>query len=98
MSVTDFSALGAVDADELRTFALCKAKPCFWTKEIPASAQGQGFAAKWWPIEDSEFYISGVLNDANGNPSRWDFLGLDWGSFKIVHPSLQIQVCLLITR
>jgi len=55
--------------------------PFAFHESIPAPAQGPGLAAKWWPIEDSEFYITAVLNDANGNPSRGDFLGLDWGSF-----------------
>ncbi len=55
--------------------------PFAFHESIPAPAQGPGLAAKWWPIEDSQFYISAVLNDANGNPSRGDFLGLDWGSF-----------------
>ena len=35
---------------------------------------------KWWPIEDSEVYITGVLNDANGNPDDGT-LGMDWDSF-----------------
>ena len=55
--------------------------PFAFHESIPSPAQGPGLAAKWWPIEDSEFYISAVLNDANGNPSRGDTLGLDWGSF-----------------
>jgi hypothetical protein len=55
--------------------------PFAFHESIPAPAQGAGLAAKWWPKEDSEFYISAVLNDANGNPSRGDFLGLDWGTF-----------------
>ncbi len=55
--------------------------PFAFHESIPYPAQGPGLAAKWWPIEDSQFYISAVLNDANGNPSRGDFLGLDWGSF-----------------
>jgi hypothetical protein len=55
--------------------------PFAFHESIPAPAQGPGLAAKWWPKEGSEFYISAVLNDANGNPSRGDPLGLDWGSF-----------------
>lgn len=58
------------------------AAPLAFHESVPAPAQGPGFAAKWWPMEDSEFYITGVVNDANGNPSRGDFLGLDWGSVK----------------
>jgi len=57
------------------------ATPFAFHESIPYPAQGPGLAAKWWPIEDSEFYISAVLNDANGNPGRGDFLGLDFGSF-----------------
>ncbi len=55
--------------------------PFAFHESIPSPAQGPGLAAKWWPIEDSEFYISAVLNDANGNPSRGGVLGLDFGSF-----------------
>jgi hypothetical protein len=55
--------------------------PFAFHESIPSPAQGPGLAAKWWPKEGSEFYISAVLNDANGNPSRGDFLGLDFGSF-----------------
>ncbi len=54
--------------------------PFAFHESIPAPAQGPGFAAKWWPIEDSEFYITGVLNDTNGNPADGT-LGLDWDSF-----------------
>ncbi len=54
--------------------------PFAFHESIPAPAQGPGLAAKWWPIEGSEFYITGVLNDANGNPADGT-LGMDWSSF-----------------
>ena len=57
------------------------ATPFAFHESIPAPAQGPGFAIKWWPIEDSGFYVTGILNDANGNPVSGDFLGMDWGSF-----------------
>ncbi len=57
------------------------ATPLAFHESIPSPAQGPGFAAKWWPIKGSEFYITGVLNDANGNPSDGDFLGINLGSF-----------------
>ena len=58
------------------------ATPFAFHTSIPSPAQGPGFAAKWWPFEDSEFYITAVLNDSNGNPADGDPLGLDWKSFK----------------
>ncbi len=56
------------------------ATPFAFHASIPAPAQGPGFAFKWWPIEDSEFYVTGVLNDVNGNPND-GWAGLDFGSF-----------------
>ena len=57
------------------------ATPFAFHESVPAPAQGPGLAVKWWPIEGSEFYITGVLNDANGNPAD-GWLGMDWSSFK----------------
>ena len=54
--------------------------PFAFHNSIPAPAQGPGLAAKWWPIEDSEFYVAGALNDVNGHPTR-GWAGLDFGSF-----------------
>ncbi len=54
--------------------------PFAFHESMPSPAQGPGFALKWWPIEDSEFYVTGVLNDVNGNPADGT-AGLDWGSF-----------------
>ncbi len=56
------------------------ATPFAFHESIPAPAQGPGMAAKWWPIEDSEFYVTWVLNDANGNPDD-GWAGIDWNSF-----------------
>jgi hypothetical protein len=56
------------------------ATPFAFHETIPFPAQGPGLGAKWWPIEGSEFYISGVLNDINGNPADGT-LGMDWSSF-----------------
>ena len=56
------------------------ATPLAFHESIPSPAQGPGLGVKWWPIEDSELYITGVLNDANGNPDDGT-LGMDWGSF-----------------
>ncbi len=73
-------------ATVLNTFRFKDARTSFTStpfafhESIPAPAQGPGFAAKWWPIEDSEFYAVGVLNDVNGNPNV-GWAGLDWGSF-----------------
>ncbi|MEE8307658.1 MAG: hypothetical protein V3R81_10360, partial [Gammaproteobacteria bacterium] len=44
------------------------ATPFAFHESIPSPAQGPGLGAKWWPIEGSEIYVAGVLNDANGNP------------------------------
>ena len=44
------------------------ATPFAFHESIPAPAQGPGLAAKWWPVKDSEFYITGVLNDATVIP------------------------------
>jgi len=56
------------------------ATPFAFHESIPAPAQGPGFAVKWWPIEDSEFYVTGVLNDVNGNPNNGS-AGIDLNSF-----------------
>jgi len=56
------------------------ATPFAFHESIPAPAQGPGLAFKWWPVKDSEFYVTGVLNDINGNPADGT-LGMDWGSF-----------------
>ncbi len=47
---------------------------------IPSPAQGPGFVVRWWPKEGSELYLTGVLNDVNGNPDD-GWAGLGWGSF-----------------
>ncbi len=56
------------------------ATPFAFHESIPSPAQGPGLGAKWWPIEGSEIYVAGVLNDANGNPDDGP-LGMDWSSF-----------------
>jgi len=55
------------------------ATPFAFHESIPAPAQGPGFAAKWWPIEDSQFYVTFVLNDVNGNPNN-GWAGIDFNS------------------
>ncbi len=56
------------------------ATPFAFHESIPAPAQGPGFAAKWWPIKDSEFYVTAILNDVNGNPNK-GWAGIDFNSF-----------------
>ncbi len=42
--------------------------------QIPVSPPGLGMAFKWWPIEDSELYIVGLISDINASAGE-----LDWG-------------------
>jgi len=44
---------------------------------IPYPTFGFGAAFKWWPDEESEFYIAGSLNDMNGDPN---LQGFDWST------------------
>ena len=73
-------------AAEINPFRLKDDRTSFTTtpftfhESFPAPAQGPGFAIKWWPVEDSEFYVTGVVNDMNGNPNN-GWAGLDFGSF-----------------
>ncbi len=40
---------------------------------IPAPGPGQGVSFEWWPIEGSELYVVGTLNDMNGHAERMGF-------------------------
>lgn len=52
--------------------------PFAFHESIPYPTYGLGVAFKAWPIEDSEFYVTGTLNDMNGNPNERH---LDWNTF-----------------
>ena len=52
--------------------------PFAFHESIPYPTYGLGLAAKWWPVEDSELYVVGTLNDMNGDPNGQ---GLDWSTF-----------------
>lgn len=54
------------------------ASPFAFHETIPYPTYGFGIAGKWWPIENSEFYVVGTLNDMNGNPNT---RALSWGTF-----------------
>ncbi len=54
------------------------ASPYAFHESIPWPTYGLGFAFKWWPIEGSELYVVGTLNDMNSNPTD---RGLDWSTF-----------------
>jgi hypothetical protein len=43
---------------------------------MPLSPPGLGMSFKWWPIEDSELYISGMFNDINAKAGEVDWSGL----------------------
>ena len=43
---------------------------------LPSPPPGFGVSFKWWPIEDSELYVVGTVNDINAPPGRVDWSGL----------------------
>lgn len=43
---------------------------------IPVSPPGLGMSFKWWPIDGSELYISGMFNDINAKAGEVDWSGL----------------------
>jgi len=51
--------------------------PFCYHPTIPAPTFGFGAGFKWWPDEESEFYIAGSLNDMNGDPN---LQGFDWST------------------
>jgi hypothetical protein len=44
---------------------------------VPYPTFGFGAGFKWWPNEESGFYVAGSLNDMNGDPN---LQGLDWST------------------
>ena len=46
------------------------ASPLAFSETIPYPAFGAGLSFRWRPIPGSGFFINGVLNDMNGNPSQ----------------------------
>jgi len=44
---------------------------------VPYPTFGFGAAFKWWPDKESGFYVSGSLNDMNGDPN---LQGFDWST------------------
>jgi hypothetical protein len=53
------------------------ASPLAFHESIPNPTFGFGVAAKWWPVEDSELYVAGTLNDMNGDPN---LQGFNWNT------------------
>lgn len=43
---------------------------------IPYSAPGFGVAFNWYPIQNSELYVTGIMNDLNANAGVFDWSGI----------------------
>jgi len=54
--------------------------PFAFHETIPYPTFGLGVSFRWLPIEGSELYVNGTLNDMNGDPND---LGLDWSTFSL---------------
>jgi len=54
------------------------ASPFTFHDTIPYPTYGLGMSFRLRPLENSEFYVLGTLNDMNGEPAA---LGLDWSTF-----------------
>jgi hypothetical protein len=52
--------------------------PFAFHEAIPVPTYGLGTSFKWWPVQGSELYVVGTLNDMNGDPNGQ---GLDWSTF-----------------
>jgi porin len=56
------------------------ASPLAFSETIPYPAFGAGLSFRWRPVEGSGFYVNGVLNDMNGNPSQGS---LNWSHIQM---------------
>ena len=43
---------------------------------IPAGAPGLGLSFKWWPIDRSQLYVKGIVNDINAPAGKIDWSGI----------------------